>query len=137
MSRSRPPVEIDMAELRQALDRARSKAIGEADYLKLKTALDILDERLRPLRSTEKTRTIVEQPKLAEKAENPDRPSADKGHGRNGASAYVAARKSVVAAKLACGDACPECARGRVYAQRQPKTLVRVKGQAPLEATVY
>jgi transposase len=105
--------------------------------VKLKTALDILDERLRPLRSTEKTRTIVEQPKLAEKAENPDRPSADKGHGRNGASAYVAARKIVVAAKLACGDACPECARGRVYAQRQPKTLVRVKGQAPLEATVY
>jgi transposase len=137
MSRSRPPVEIDMAELRQVLDRARSEAIGEADYLKLKTALDILDERLRPSRTTEKTRTIVAQPKLAAQAENPDRASANKGHGRNAASAYVGARKIVVAAKLACGDACPECARGRVYPQRQPKTVVRVIGQAPLEATVY
>ena len=40
-------------------------------------------------------------------------------------------------AKLSCGDACPECARGRVYTQRRPKTLVRVVGQAPVEATVY
>ena len=137
MSRSRPPVEIDIAELRRVANRARSEAIGEADYLKLKTALDILDERLRPTRTTEKTRTVVEQPKLGENAPNPDRPSPTKGHGRNGASVYVAARRVVVAAKIACGDACPECARGRVYVQRQPKTLVRVVGQAPVEATVY
>jgi transposase len=137
MSRSRPRVEINMAELRRVLDRARSEAIGEADYLKLKAALDILDERLRPLRTTEKARTVVGQPKSTDKAENPDRPSTNKGHGRNGASAYMAARKVGIAAKLASGDACPECTQGRVYAQRQPKTLVRVIGQAPLEATVY
>lgn len=137
MSRSRSPVEIDMAELRRVVDRARSEAIGEADYLKLKLALDILDERLRPPRTTEKTSKVVEQPKLGDNAASPSEPSPNKGHGRNGARAYVAARKVVIAAKLACGDACPECARGRVYAQRQPKTLVRVVGQAPLEATVY
>ena len=91
-----------MAELRRVVDRARSEAIGEADYLKLKTALDVLDERLRPFRATEKTRTVVEQPKLGENAApNPDRPSPAKGHGRNGASAYVAARKVVIAAKIA------------------------------------
>jgi transposase len=137
MSRSRPPVEIDMAELRRVLDTARREAIGEADYLKLKTALDILDERLRPSRTTEKTRTVVEQPKLGDNAANPSEPSPNKGHGRRGASAYADARKVVIPAKLACGDACPECTRGRVYAQRQPKTLVRVVGQAPVEATVY
>ena len=69
----------------------------------------------------------------ADHAESP----ASKGHGRNGAGAYTGARKVVIRAKLASGDACPECARGRVYTQRQPKTLVRVVGQAPVEATVY
>ena len=136
MSRSRP-VEIDMGELRRVLDRARSEALGEADYLKLKTALDILDERLRPSRTTEKTGTVVEKPKLAGNAASPDRPSPNQGHGRNGASKYTAARTVAVAGKLANGDACPECARGRVYTQRQPRTVVRVVGQAPVEATVY
>ena len=140
MKRSRQPVEIDMAELRRALDRARHEAIGEADYHKLKVALDILDERLRPSRTTEKTRRVVVQPKLAENAAkpaNPDESTTHKGHGRNGASAYASARKVVIPAKLTCGDTCPECTRGRVYTQRQPKTLVRVVGQAPVEATVY
>jgi transposase len=139
MKRSRQAVEIDMAELRRALDRARQEPIGEADYLKLKVALDVLDERLRPTRTTEKTRTVVERPKLdnaSTQADHAERP-ASKGHGRNGAGTYTGARKVVIRAKLAGGDACPECARGRVYTQRQPKTLVRVVGQAPVEATVY
>ena len=60
MKRSRQAVEIDMAELRRVLDRARHEPIGEADYLKLKVALDVLDERLKPTRTTEKTRAVVE-----------------------------------------------------------------------------
>jgi transposase len=140
MTRSRQAVEIDMGELRRVLDRARHEPIGETDYLKLKVALDVLDERLRPSRTTEKTRTVVEQPKLADHTLTPTDQGecpTSKGHGRNGADTYTGARKIVIRAKLACGDACPECARGRVYTQRQPKTLVRVVGQAPLEATVY
>lgn len=124
-----------MAELRRALDRARCEPMGEADYLKLKVALDVLDERLRPTRTTEKTRTVVEQPKLA--GSPPDHSVRSKGHGRNSAGAYTGARKVVITAKLTCGDACPECTRGRVYTQRRPKTLVRIVGQAPVEATVY
>jgi transposase len=139
MKRSRQPIDIDMAELRRALDRARQEPIGEADYLKLKVALDVLDERLRPTRTTEKTRTVVEQPKLADNTCRPDHAEspASKGHGRLGAGTYVGARKVVIRAKLAGGDACPECARGRVYTQRLPKTLMRVVGRAPVEATVY
>jgi transposase len=140
MKRSRQSVEIDMADLRRALDRARHELISEADYLKLKVALDVLDERLRPTRTTEKTRTVVEQPKLADKTGTPVdavEPPARKGHGRNSAGAYAGARKVIIKANLNCGDDCPECARGRVYTQRQPKRLVRVVGQAPIEATVY
>ena len=140
MQRSRQRVDIDMGELRRALDRARCEPIGEADYLKLKIALDVLDEQLRPSRTTEKTRTVMEQPKLADNTSAPpdhDEHSTSKGHGRNSAGAYTGAQKVVIQAKLTCGDACPECARGRVYTQRQPKTLVRIVGQAPVEATVF
>lgn len=138
--RSRQPVEIDMAELRRVLDRARHEPMDETDYLKLKVALDVLDERLRPSRTTEKTRTVVEQPKLADNTNTPADLSECrtlKGHGRNSAGAYSGARKVIIRANLSCGDNCPECARGRVYLQHQPKTLVRVVGQAPVEATVY
>lgn len=34
-------------------------------------------------------------------------------------------------------DRCPDCERGNVYAQKEPKALVRIVGQAPLAATVY
>jgi len=141
MKRSRQRVEIDMTELRRALDRARHEPIGEADYLKLKVALDVLDERLRPSRTTEKARTVVKQPELGDHTGTRAAragSSASKGHGRNGADTYTGAPKVAIHhTKLASGDACPECARGRVYTQRQPKTLVRVVGQAPVEATVY
>ncbi|HEV2200130.1 MAG TPA: transposase [Bryobacteraceae bacterium] len=38
---------------------------------------------------------------------------------------------------LHTGDPCPSCEKGKVYPQKDPKTLVRIVGQAPLAATVY
>ena len=141
MKRSRQPIEIDMGELHRVLDRARQEPIGEADYRKLKMALDVLNERLTRTRTTEKTRVVVAQPELTAGAGTTaghSEPRTSKGHGRNGADAYTGARKVVIRhANLVSGDVCPECDRGRVYTQRQPKTLVRVVGQAPVEATVY
>jgi transposase len=141
MKRSRQSVEIDMGELHRALDRARQEPIGESDYRKLKIALDVLNERLTRTRTTEKTRAVVAQPQLAERTDTtPDHSErrTSKGHGRKSASAYTGARKVVIGhANLASGNACPECDRGRVYTQRQPKTLVRIVGQAPVEATVF
>jgi transposase len=141
MKRSREPIEIDMGELRRALDRARQEPIGEADYLKLKVALDVLAERLTPMRTTEKTRTVVAQPQLVESPNTtPDtsEPRTSKGHGRNSAAAYTGAPKVIVNhSSLAGGDACPECDRGTIYTQRRPKTLVRIVGQAPVTATVF
>jgi transposase len=65
-------------------------------------------------------------------------PAKRKGHGRNGASEYTGAEKVTVAhALLQHGDRCPECPRGKVYRQAEPKVLVRVRGMAPLLATVY
>ncbi len=60
------------------------------------------------------------------------------GHGRNGAAAYTGAEKvSVPYESLQAGDPCPACESGKVYPMAEPAQLVRVKGQAPLMATVY
>jgi transposase len=60
------------------------------------------------------------------------------GHGRNGAAAYHgAARVKVPHTKLHRGDGCPGCKKGKVYPLAEPALLVRIKGMAPLGATVY
>ena len=60
------------------------------------------------------------------------------GHGRNGADAFTGAnRVEIKHQTLTHGDRCPECGQGNVYAQKEPKLLVRVTGQAQLAATVY
>ena len=61
-----------------------------------------------------------------------------KGHGRNGESAYHGAERVTVRHDSLChGDRCPQCERGNVYAQRDPRPLIRVTGMAPLSAKVY
>jgi len=50
----------------------------------------------------------------------------------------VGAEKVQVAhPSLQGGDACPSCKKGTVYETAEPGRLVRVRGQAPLGATVY
>lgn len=67
----------------------------------------------------------------------PDEASAS-GHGRHGADAYAGAEHVAVShPRLKHGDRCPGCARGKIYAQREPGVLIRLRGQAPLAATVY
>lgn len=61
-----------------------------------------------------------------------------KGHGRNGADDYKGAERIYTPHEsLKPGDPCPECEDGKVYRQPKPQVLVRVKGAAPLQATVY
>jgi transposase len=38
---------------------------------------------------------------------------------------------------LSPGDPCPSCDKGKVYGSVPPKKIVRIRGQAPLAATVY
>lgn len=64
--------------------------------------------------------------------------AAAPGHGRHEAAAYRGAHKVKVShGSLHQGDRCPECQQGKVYPLRDPGVLVRIRGQAPLEATVY
>jgi len=60
------------------------------------------------------------------------------GRGRNGANDYEGAEKIPVPhGSLQSGDVCPDCKQGKVYEVAQPGVLVRITGQAPVQATVY
>jgi transposase len=152
-----PPLDVSPAELEALLEGVR-EALGEAGYQKLKAAIrtlsyvtELLENReatLETLRRllcqarTEKTEAVLEQagikgsPTQRRPAAASRKPAA--GHGRNGAEAYPGAhRVEVPHSSLHHGDRCPECQRGKVYPLHDPGLLVRMKGQAPIEATVY
>src|SRR5262249_18846282 len=109
---------------------------------KKETTLKALRELLCPA-STEKTDPVLQQAGIVtgEKKSESGSKKAKRtaaGHGRNGAAAYSGAQKvKVPHACLKPGDACPDGCGGKVYLQRDPGVLVRIKGQAPLAATVY
>ena len=64
-------------------------------------------------------------------------PPKPPGHGRNGADAYSGAETVHIKHEfLKPGDPCPNCHKGTVYTAT-PSRLVRLRGQAPLGATVY
>jgi transposase len=154
-------IDIGSEELQQLLERARER-LSEEDYRKLKAAVDTLeyltelvadkDTTIRQLRqlllpaSTEKTKDVLARAgveatsgRAERKPEGPEQPKdPPPGHGRNGAEAFTGAcQVPIPHPKLKHGDRCPECGKGNVYVQKEPKVLVRIVGQAPLAATVY
>jgi transposase len=157
-------IDLDRRELEAILEHAKT-ALSETEYSKLHAAIETLVflttelekkrvsvQRLKQLlfgATTETTRKVME--KILDEVEQEDpsddgaaegqepeaRPKA-KGHGRNGAKAYVGAEKiRVPHAWLKPGDPCPHCNKGTVYESVEPGRLVRIHGQAPLGATVY
>jgi hypothetical protein len=146
-----PPIQVPIEELEGLLEQARP-ALSAEGYRKLRAAIrtlvyvtELLEQKettLAALRellcpaSTEKTEKVLQQAGIRTGERKPQRAAA--GHGRNGAAAYHGAQKVPVPhASLKAGDACPDGCGGKVYAQRDPGVLVRIKGQAPLAATVY
>jgi transposase len=113
-------------------------------------------DRLRKLlfgSGSEKTRDVVKEGGTGETAspasdqDDDATPSAnDKearagprpGHGRHGAEDYAGAERIPVPhGSLQSGDLCPDCKRGKVYEMSPPGVLVRITGQAPVQAKVY
>ncbi len=141
MKTARRRVDVNLDELDRVLDGARQAPLSEDDYEKLKEALHALAAMLVRPRNTEKTSAVLEKLKGAEtgdETQSESTASPSPGHGRNGAEAFCSSRKITIAhPKLKHGDRCPECGKGNVYGQKEPKVLVRIMGQAPLAATVY
>jgi len=135
----RPRLDVNLDELDQIIERGTHAPLSESEGEKLKSALHALAGMLVQPRTTEKTKNVLELPETPA-PKNDSEPPSDKtpGHGRNGASSYTGAKNvSVPHPTLHSGDACPGCEKGKVYPQKEPRTLVRIVGQAPLQATVY
>jgi len=159
--------ELGMDELESILQRARTSPLDEQDCAKIRAVFetylyltDLLEnkattiDRLRKLLfgpSSEKTRDVLPPAAPAPPASPPaavppttepegtePAPAKRPGHGRNGAEAYEGAVKiPVTHESLKSGDHCPECTKGKVYEVAQPGVLVRITGQAPVQAKVY
>jgi transposase len=153
-------LDVSTQELEALLERARQQPLEPDGYEKLKAAIrtlgyvtELLENRVATLEtlrrllcqsSTEKTDQVLKRAGIEVNEKNhkpagqPAGKTAPPGHGRNGAAAYrKASRVQVRHARLASGDQCPDCERGKVYPQRDPGVLVRIKGQVPIDATVY
>src|ERR1035437_6479993 len=139
MKTLRRRIDVNLVELDQVLDSALEAPLSEADHDKLKDTLHALAAMLIRSRNTEKTSAVLEKPEETEAETQPDNNATPPpGHGRNGAEAFGGAQKvDIKHQKLKHGDRCPECGKGNVYGQKEPKVLVRIVGQALLAATVY
>jgi transposase len=138
---SRRRVDVNVDELDRIIDAAMRAPMNETDGRTLKTAVHAMAERLERRRNTEKTSVVLEQSQgsatVPEAPSDKGKPKAP-GHGRNGAVDFTGARRVAIAhATLQSGDPCPGCCEGKVYRQKDPKTLVRIVGRPPLEATVF
>jgi len=149
-----PRVDLKLAELPGLLERAKGVLSAE-DHATLTVMAETLTfvarelrektttiERLRYLLfepKTEKTSQVLgDQAGVSEAGEKRGSQEKRPGHGRNGVAAYSgAARVKVEHPTLQDGCACPGCQKGRVYLLREPATLVRITGVAPLGATVF
>jgi len=156
MTRRIESIDVSIEELDQLVDRAGREPLPPEGQRKLKAAVGTLGlmaemladkdttiqklrELLLPARTSEKTRKVcnndrTEEPKPKRERKN----SRKKGHGRKGAADYAGAPKvSVAHPSLQRGDHCPECEKGKLYPLNEARNLIRIIGQAPLQATVY
>jgi transposase len=157
-------IDITPEELQALLKRAEA-ALDQGDYEHIKAMAEMITYLSRVVEqkgtsakrllqmlfggSTEKTKQVIEKLKkasdraeaksLADAGEGDESPErTGKGHGRNGSSAYTGAGKILIPHEyLKSGDPCPECDKGKVYKVKKPSVVLRVRGQAPLEATVF
>ena len=143
-----------MTTLLGHLERAREQPLGEDAFRDLKQAVDTLaflsQEVERGKVSLAKLQLILFGPRTEStaavlggktaprrKPKDPDAVAA--GHGRNGAAAYKGAQRVKVPLEgFHSGDPCPtpDC-NGKVYPLAEPATLIRMKGVAPFQATIY
>ncbi len=167
MSRRKPElIELNLAEMEAIVERTKTSALDAEDHEKLKAIVETflwmraeLEKKSTTLtrlrkdlsintKKTEKTAEVLKGADGAEPTQGNDeersgekpekKKKKPKGHGRNGADAYEGAEKiEVPHESLKPGDACPACQTGKVYVLRDPRKLVRITGQAPLQAKVY
>lgn len=119
-----------IARLRKLLFGSSSEKIRDV----LKTTGDDIETTAGQETATEDGAASTPDSDQEQESETPKR----EGHGRNGADDYHGAeRVPVPHESLKSGDRCPDCQKGKVYEMATPGVLVRIVGQAPVQAKVY
>jgi len=157
----RKKIDLDMDQLDDLLKRAESGNLQEKDVELIKGMAECIsvlsqavDEKASSVKkllrmvfgaTTEKKENVPGA--SGEKKAGQDSDSAKKGrkkkkgkgnNGKNGAGAYVGAeRVQVNHPDLASGSGCPHCKEGKLYKNSKFGVEIRVRGAAPLQATVY
>lgn len=155
-------LDVTPAHLRALLEAVRGK-VTVAEYRELdalvETVLALVAllgrkntsiARLRRIifgAATEKTREVLaraarsatrQRPKTGSPSSPTGSGPARVGHGRRAAAGFPGAQVVAVPhPTLRPGDACPSCADGKVYVQREPQVRLRFDGQPPIAASVY
>jgi len=149
------PMDVAIEELYEILERLKPY-LSEEELAKFQGAfrtLNMLTESLEDRRTTLKKLRAMLFGATSEKIdkvfkknaslpadaspEQKERKQKPKGHGRNGADSYAGAKKiDVPHPDLKAKDPCPECVDGTIY-PLPAAPVVRVRGQAPLDVTVY
>lgn len=142
-----PPLEIDVRQLDQIVDKAYEAPMSREDGEVLKTSIHAMAARLvqRP-RTTEKTKALLagkegEGQGSGDSGSTAPSPQPEKkprpGHGRNGAADYIGATViPVLHPELTPKCVCPGCQKGKVY-DVAPSPRIRVVGVSPFQVTVY
>ena len=123
---------MNLDELDDIVESGQEKPLSAEEAKKIKTALHTMAALLLPERTTEKRDKVLGQ---ASHSKQPKEKAP--GHGCNAADAYKTAE--VVEVPLdaqKAGQACPECPKGKLY-DYKARVLVRMIGQAPVQATIY
>jgi transposase len=162
MSKNKPGrIEITVQEVNHLIERGEKKGFTDQDYLIVLAVIrnyfaihDAYQEKSRTIlrflsrvfgHRTEKAKDVLkevfrqEPPPEATPSPSAEPPKArPKGHGRNGASSYLGARKVCVPHSCyKAGQGCPLCPQGKLYRFYEPGIEVRITGRPPLEAMVY
>ncbi len=140
-------IEISVEEAEAILERVQDSTIAQEDYEIIKGMVETL--LLLNQAVTEKTSSIkrllqvifgqkTEKKKSSKKKTGKLHKKKNKGHGKKGADEYTgASREEIDHDTLQHCAPCPACDDGKLYRQPLPGVLVRIKGSAPLTATVY
>ena len=143
-------LEISAKDAEALLGRAKAGVITKDDYEIIKGLIEthiLLGQTVAKKNSsikkllqmifghkTEKTRNVNGSGQKTERKKK----KTVKGHGKNGAADYTGAKTVEVShGTLKHCDPCPVCDDGKLYRKLTPGVVVRIKGMAPLSATVY
>ncbi len=145
--------DVNIEELKQLVKQGGLEPLSPEGQRKLmalietvETVTELLEDRnltikqlhtlLLGPRTTEKTDKVLGH--VNDHSEPTHSKKPRKGHGRNGAADYKSApHVRIEHSSLKPKDRCPECLKGKVYPVKEERSLVRIVGRPPLEATVY